>query len=79
MSVFRISVVNETFRASDEHELATASEARMEALKGALAIGSDEVTNGKQFFGAEVTVEKDGELVERFVVSVGASPIEPNR
>lgn len=78
MPLFRISVVNENFSASDEHELANASDARKEGLKGALAIGADEVANGKRFFGAEVKVEQDGYLVERLVVSVGASPIEPN-
>jgi len=54
MPTFRISVLNETFSARDEHELATATAARNEAIRGALAIGSDEVVKGKQFFGAEV-------------------------
>lgn len=75
MPVFRISVVNETFIACDEHELPTPDEARTEAIKGALAIGSDEIAKGKEFFGAEVKVEKDAELVGRFVVSVGASEL----
>jgi hypothetical protein len=73
---FRISVLNETFSACDEHELITAAHARNEAIKGALAIGSDEVAKGKQFFGAEVKIEQGEELIGRFVVSVGASPIE---
>jgi hypothetical protein len=77
MPLFRITVVNETFTACDEHELATTSEARTEALRGALAIGSDEVANGKEFFGAEVKLERGDEVVARFVVSVGASPIAP--
>jgi hypothetical protein len=77
--LFRISVVNGAFSASDEHELPSAIEARAEALKGALAIGSDEVVKGKPFFGAEVKIEEGGELVQRFVVSVGASAIEPDR
>lgn len=79
MPVFRISVVNETFSACDEHELPTYSEARTEAIKGALEIGSEEVAKGKEFFGAEVKVEKGGELVGRFVVSVGAFPIAPSK
>ena len=76
MPTFRISVLNETFSACDEHELDTATDARAEAIKGALAIGSDEVTKGKQFFGAEVKIEHGDGLIERFVVSVGASPLE---
>ncbi len=77
--VFRISVVNETFSACEELEFPTASEARTAAIKGALAIGSEEVVNGKEFFGAEVKIEKGDELLRRFVVSIGASPIAPNK
>jgi hypothetical protein len=73
---FRISVLNETFSACDEHELTTATAARNEAIKGALAIGSEEVAKGKKFFGAEVKIQQGDELIGRFVVSVGASPIE---
>jgi hypothetical protein len=76
MTLFRISVVNATFSACDEHELSTISDARLEAIKSALAIGSEEVTKGKEFFGAEVKIEESDTLVARFVVSVGASPIE---
>ena len=79
MPIFRISVLNETFSASGEHELATADKAKTEGVKGALAIGADEVSRGNQFFGAEVKIEDGGELVGRFVVSVGASPIEDGR
>src|SRR4051812_10988800 len=71
-----LSVLNETFTACDEHELTTATDARDEGIKGALAIGSDEVAKGKHFFGAEVKIEQGEELIGRFVVSVGASPIE---
>jgi hypothetical protein len=79
MPLFRISVLNETFSASDAHELATASDAKTEGIKGALAIGSDEVSKGKPFFGAELKIEEGDELVGRFVVSIGASPIENRR
>lgn len=76
MGTFRITVVNNTFKASDDHELATIGEANREALKGALQIGVDEVCGGMPFFGAEVRVEDDGEVVSRFVVSIGASPLQ---
>ena len=76
MPTFRISVLNETFSARDEHDLTTAADARDEAIKGALAIASDEILKGKRFFGAEVRIEDGEDLVERYVVSVGASPIE---
>jgi len=68
-------VINESFRACDSHELLSADEASKQGIKAALAIGSDEVANGKEFFGAEVLVERDGQTVGRFVVSIGASPL----
>lgn len=76
MPTFRITVINQTFRACDNHDLPTVEAARKQGLKGALAIGADEVANGKQFFGAEVRVEDGGEVVDRFVVSIGSSPLQ---
>ena len=75
MPVYRINVVNEDFTASNEHEVSSADAAQLEGLKAALAMGADDVFRGKAFFGAEVSVEEDGETVRRLVVSVGASPI----
>ena len=76
MPTFRISVVNQTFRATNDHELASFDDARMHGIRAALAIGTDEVTNGKPYFGAEVIVENGRKLLGRFVVSVGASSIQ---
>lgn len=76
MPTFLITVVNETYASRNQHEAATASDAYQQAIKGALDIGVDEVTKGKPFFGAEVTVENGDSLVGRFVVSVGASPLQ---
>ena len=76
MPTFRISVVNQTFRASNDHELASFDEARKQGIKAALAIGADEVANGEPYFGAEVLVEDGDETLGRFVVSVGASPLQ---
>ena len=73
MPQFAITVVNDTFRARDVHDLRSADEAGAEALKGALAIGADEVCKGKKFFGAEVTVEQGDEMIGRFIVSLGAT------
>ena len=75
MPPFRISVVDDGRSASDEHELSTAEEARCEAIKAALQIGAEEVIDGKPFFGAEAIVEQDGQVVGRFVVSIGVSPL----
>ena len=75
MPIFNISVVNESFTASDEHDVPSLDRATAEALRAALQIGTDEVVGGERFFAAEVKVESDDEVVGRFIVSVGASPI----
>jgi hypothetical protein len=76
MPTYRITVTNQTFRSSNEHECSSTDAARKQGIRAALAIGSDEVTNGKPFFGAEVRVENGGETVGRFVVSIGSSPLQ---
>ena len=76
MPIFRISVVNHSFSACDEHELPSLADATRQGIKAALEIGTDEVTNGKAYFGAEVRVEDGEENLRRFVVSVGMSPIQ---
>jgi hypothetical protein len=76
MPMFRITVINQTFRASNDHELATLEDARKQGFKAALAFGAEEVTNGKAFFGAEVLVEGEEMALSRFVVSIGASSLQ---
>jgi len=57
MPTFRIDIVNEDFSATEECELADADAARQEALRGAVAMGADELCSGKaMLFGAEVSV-----------------------
>jgi len=73
---FKISVVNETFATSEEHEAPSVETARNRALQAALHIGVDEVLGGKSFFAAEVKVQTANDVVGRLVVSVGASPIQ---
>lgn len=76
MPTFRISVINQTFRASNDHELPSLADATKQGIKAALEIGVHEVTDGKSFFGAEVHVEDGEESLGKFVVSVGMSPIQ---
>ena len=73
---YRISIVNHHFRASNEHDLPSADAARTEAIKGALQIGTSEVCMDRPFFGAEVSIESDGEPVSRYIVSVGVSSLK---
>lgn len=75
MQTYRISVINQTFRASDHHELPSFEAARTHGIKAALEIGTEEVMNGSPFFGAEILVEDGEELLGRFVVSIGATPL----
>ena len=72
---FLMTVVNEDFIAENEEELSDAAAAAEQAIKGALAMGVEQVLAGKRFFGAEVVVS-DGNIRERFVIAVGASPIK---
>lgn len=75
MPTYLMTVVNEDFRAENEQDLPDAAEAAKQAIKGALAMGAEQVLAGKLFFGAEVIVS-DGNNHQRFVVAVGASPIQ---
>jgi hypothetical protein len=45
-------------------------------LRAALQIGTEEVCRGSPFFAAEVRIESDGDLRERFLVSMGQSPLK---
>jgi hypothetical protein len=76
MATFSITIVNQSFRASSNYELDSVGDANREAIKGALQIGVDEVSNGKPFFAAEVKIEQHEDVVSRFVVSIGASPLQ---
>lgn len=76
MPTFRISVTNQTFRSSNQHDLPTLEAARRHGIRAALAIGVDEVTDGNPYFGAEVLVEDEEKTLHRFVVSIGASSLQ---
>ena len=75
MPKYLIRLVNDEFRAENEEEHPDAALAGKEAVRGALEVGVEQVLAGKRFYGAEVTVA-DGNILERFVVSVGASPLK---
>ena len=75
MPTFSISVINAEFSVRNEHNLATFAASREEAIRGAPQIGTDEIIGGKGFFGAEVVVEADSQIVDRFVVAIGSSPL----
>lgn len=72
---YQIHVVNSDYEACNDSDALNFDGARKQGLRAALQIGIEEVCNGTPFFGAEVRVELDGELMERFVVSIGQSPL----
>jgi hypothetical protein len=46
MPKYRISVINEEFTAVEERELPDADAARQEGLRGAIAMGADQIIDG---------------------------------
>lgn len=76
MPIFNISVVNQHFSSSNEQELPTFEDARARAIKSALRIGIEEVSEAEPLFGAEVVVGNESERLARFIVSIAVSPIQ---
>ena len=76
MATYRISVINEHFSSSDEHECDDVVKAWQQALRGAIEIAAEQVSHGNPFFGAEVTVEEGNKQIGRYVVAVGATPLK---
>lgn len=73
MASFQIYIVNSDFACCNDIEAHGPDEAREQALRGALAIGTDEICKGNAYFGAEVRIELDGDTKDRFLVSIGQS------
>ncbi len=75
MPSYRVTIVNEHFSQTAEHEAPDMMRAWQDAIKSAIDIAADQVSHGNPFFGAEVTLEEDNKKVGRYVVSVGATPL----
>lgn len=74
---YRIRVINHLFTASDTHDAPSLEEAVLCGVKGALAIGIEQVSGDLPcFFGAEVVIEERKKVLRRLLVSVGASPLK---
>jgi hypothetical protein len=76
MPMFNITVVNEDFTASDEHDYPNQDTALEQAIKAAIHIATDHVAAGKPFFAAEVVIEEDSKRIARYVIGVGASRLK---
>lgn len=75
MATSRIRITNKDFESSCDANASGPEAVREEALRAALQIGTDEVCGGKQFFGAEVTIENQHEPAERLIIAIGASTL----
>jgi hypothetical protein len=71
-----VSIVNEHFSQSGEHDAPDVVTAWQSAIRSAIDIAADQVSHGNPFFGAEVTLEEGNKQVGRYVVSVGATPLK---
>jgi hypothetical protein len=74
--MFHVLIINGDFHSAYEADADDLEAARTQGLKGALEIGTEEVCNGTSFFGAEVRIESDGEVCERMLIAIGASPLK---
>lgn len=74
--MFRITVTNEHFRSSNNHECADQAGARRHAITSALLIAAEQVSDDEPFFGAEVTLHSGRTLIQRLVIAAGASPLK---
>ena len=73
---YRITINNENFSASEDIEVAGLAAARIEALRGALNIGTDQVCQGKVFFGAEISIQENDGTPLRLMVAIGTTPLQ---
>jgi hypothetical protein len=76
MPSFHITILNKDFCSTNQHECADVGAAQHAAIKGALEIGIDQLTEDKPFFGAEITVEDESRRVGHYVVALGISPLK---
>ncbi len=77
MPTYQVHVVNSDFAAQNEVEAQDIEGAREHGLRAALEIGTDELCKGEtSLFAAEISVEGDGEAMQRFMVVLGQSPLK---
>ena len=76
MPIVRIHIINSEFAVCEDVDVSSPEMAREQALKGALEIATEEVRNGKPFFGAEVRIESADDTLDRLMVAVGVSSLQ---
>jgi len=76
MATYRIRVINSRFKASNEQVYPDLEAAKDAGTRAALEIGCEQVRRGEVFFGSEVRVEDHDQVVARFMVSMGVTPLQ---
>ena len=75
MPNFTIRVVNCDYESASEIDSHDIGRARDQGMRAALGMGTDELCKGTSFFGAEVRLEIDGQVKERMMIAMGATPL----
>ena len=75
MPTYRVSIVNEHFSQTAEQDAPDVVEAWQKAIGSAIAIAADQVSHGNPFFGAEITLQEGNKRIGRYVVAIGATPL----
>jgi hypothetical protein len=76
MHSYTVTIVNEHFSQTGEHQARDDIAAWKSAIAGAIDIAKDQVSHGSPFFGAEVTIMRGNEQIGRYMVSVGSAPLK---
>lgn len=76
MADFRITVSANELLSSGEASAASLEEAKVEALRSTLMIGTDEICRGRSDFSAEVTVSQKGRTVDRHRIVINIEQVD---
>lgn len=76
MATYHVTVVNEHYVSSNEHQCNDVADAWRHAIKSAVQIASEEVSHGNPLFAAEVVLDEGKKRIGRYVISVGVSPLK---
>ena len=75
MGRYTVTITNDRFSDSGEQDAPNVTKAWQRALTSAITIAGEHIAYGNPFFGAVVTLEEGGNLLGRYVVSVGATAL----
>lgn len=76
MPSYTVTIVNEHFSQTGEHEATDNIQVWKSAVATAITIAAEQVSHGNPFFGAEVTIAQGDEQIGRYLVAVGATPLK---